>query len=57
MIINSLAVTSIAALGHTLPVSIYLLLNTGKVVGAVFSSTWNFIAYRKWVFQVAPQRT
>jgi len=51
MFINSLAVTAISALAPWLPVSIYLVLNAGKLLGAVFSSTWNFVIYRIWVFK------
>ncbi|MGE5422046.1 MAG: glycosyltransferase, partial [Ignavibacteriales bacterium] len=33
-----------------LPVSNLLILNGGKLLGAVFSTTWNFVTYRHWVF-------
>lgn len=51
MLINSLVVTAMASLAHWIPVSVYFVLNAGKLLGAVFSSTWNFLAYRYWVFK------
>lgn len=52
MLINSLMATGVTALGTWAPVSIYLLPNIGKGMGAVLSATWNFLAYRYWVFGV-----
>jgi putative flippase GtrA len=51
ILINSLVVTAVSSLCKSLPLSIYLVLNAGKIIGALLSSTWNFIAYRNWVFQ------
>lgn len=51
ILINSLVVTAVSNLCRSLPLSIYLVLNAGKIIGAILSSTWNFIAYRNWVFQ------
>lgn len=50
MLINSLMAASVSVLGHWVPVSVYLLPNIGKGLGAVLSATWNFLAYRYWVF-------
>ncbi|MEN6349095.1 MAG: glycosyltransferase [Syntrophomonas sp.] len=53
MLINSLVVMSVSTLSRWLPVSIYILLNAGKIMGAIFSASWNFILYRYWVFDAA----
>jgi glycosyltransferase involved in cell wall biosynthesis/putative flippase GtrA len=55
ILINSLAVAGVALFASSLPVSIYIILNVGKIIGALFSSTWNFIAYRNWVFPTTKQ--
>lgn len=51
MLINSLVIAAVSSLAHWVPFSIYLVLNVGKLLGAVFSSTWNFLIYRHWVFK------
>lgn len=55
ILINSLVVAGVALFASSLPVSIYIILNVGKIIGALFSSTWNFIAYRNWVFPTMKQ--
>ncbi|HEX3011778.1 MAG TPA: glycosyltransferase [Syntrophomonadaceae bacterium] len=55
MLINSLIVTVVSSLSGYLPFSIYVIINAGKIVGALFSSTWNFIGYRNWVFYHAEE--
>ncbi|MDD4801644.1 MAG: glycosyltransferase [Syntrophomonas sp.] len=51
MLINSLVVTGVSYLSPWMHVSVYLVLNGGKILGACFSSTWNFVLYRYWVFK------
>lgn len=50
MLINSMVLMAVSSVSSLFPVSIIVLLNTGKVLGAVFSAAWNFAAYRQWVF-------
>ncbi|MEN6326120.1 MAG: glycosyltransferase [Syntrophomonas sp.] len=50
MIINSLLVVAVSGLASRLPVSLFIILNAGKLLGALFSVIWNFVLYRQWVF-------
>ncbi|NSW81928.1 MAG: glycosyltransferase [Syntrophothermus sp.] len=50
MLINSAVVSGISALVYWIPLPVYIVLNTGKLLGTVFSATWNFMVYRLWVF-------
>lgn len=50
MLINSAVLMGISSLSSIVPISLFVVLNAGKVLGAIFSATWNFIAYRQWVF-------
>lgn len=50
MIINSLLVVTVSGLASELPVPLFVILNAGKLLGALFSAIWNFVLYRQWVF-------
>ena len=50
MIINSAVLMGVSSISSLIPISVLVLLNIGKILGAVFSATWNFAAYRQWVF-------
>lgn len=54
MVINSLVVFLASGLVGRLVIPAYLILNGGKLLGSVFSTCWNFITYRHWVFK--PER-
>lgn len=51
MLINSLTVVVVAEEFSTVLFSTYVILNGGKVLGAIFSATSNFLLYRTWVFR------
>ncbi|MGE5418432.1 MAG: GtrA family protein [Acidobacteriota bacterium] len=50
ILINSAVVMIVSSMGKGLPVSPYIILNGGKLLGAVLSILWNFVSYRLWVF-------
>lgn len=50
VLINSAVVTGVSGIGQWLAVSPYIILNGGKLLGAVLSILWNFVSYRMWVF-------
>ncbi|MGE5381519.1 MAG: glycosyltransferase [Methylocystaceae bacterium] len=50
ILINTLVVTGVGYLTDRLPIPTYVLLNSGKLLGALLGSTWNFVIYRTWVF-------
>ncbi len=52
IIINSSTVIILSNLSLGKAFSPYLLLNAAKIMGAVLSTSWNFLAYRNWVFAV-----
>jgi len=49
-LINTLVVSVVSLLVPVVPLYPYLLLNIGKLLGVFFSSAWNFLVYRHWVF-------
>lgn len=51
MLVNSLTVVVVAEEVHTVIFSTYLIWNAGKILGALFSATSNFLLYRNWVFR------
>lgn len=50
ILINSSTVILIARLPIGTVLSPYLFLNAAKILGALLSTSWNFLAYRHWVF-------
>ncbi|HEX3011727.1 MAG TPA: glycosyltransferase, partial [Syntrophomonadaceae bacterium] len=50
MFLNSIILLLISSMADLIPVSNFVILNTGKVLGAILSASWNFIVYRQWVF-------
>ncbi|MGE5406010.1 MAG: GtrA family protein [Candidatus Saccharibacteria bacterium] len=54
VLINSAVVTAVSGVGKWLAVSPYIILNGGKLLGAVLSILWNFVSYRLWVFNQPP---
>lgn len=55
MIINSLLVVAVSGWASRLPLSLFIILNAGKLLGALFSAIWNFVLYRQWVFSSGSQ--
>jgi len=51
ILINSAVVTLFANLPLLAAFAPLLVLNAGKIIAALLSSTWNFLAYRNWVFR------
>ncbi|MDD3022823.1 MAG: glycosyltransferase, partial [Syntrophomonadaceae bacterium] len=54
-IFNSLIVVGVSGLAQWLPISLFIVLNAGKLIGALFSALWNFLFYRQWVFSSEKQ--
>lgn len=50
LFLNSLVVTLAGSLIGLWPLPAYLLLNGGKIIASIVSATFNFFAYRSWVF-------
>lgn len=51
VVINSGTIALLAGLNHGTHISALVFLNAAKILAAFISSTWNFLAYRHWVFR------
>lgn len=51
IVINSSIILVLTGLYHPVHISSLVFLNTAKILAAFASSTWNFLAYRSWVFR------